>query len=72
MAISQPPHSAAVTLLIAPECEVPDCSVGGDQYSMVRCLGCKAWFHTRLTVGQYLDGGPERVTRVDKMLAPAE
>lgn len=43
MAIPQPPHSAAVTL-ITPECEFLDCGVGGDQYTKVRCRGCQAWF----------------------------
>jgi hypothetical protein len=43
MAIIQPAHLAGVTF-ITPECEAPDCSVSGDQYTMVRCRGCKAWF----------------------------
>jgi hypothetical protein len=51
MALPQPPHSAAVTL-ITPECEAPDCSVGGDQYTMVRCRGCQAWFCPEHIVAQ--------------------
>jgi hypothetical protein len=43
MAIPHPPDSAAVRL-VTPECEAPDCSVSGDQYTMVRCRGCKGWF----------------------------
>jgi hypothetical protein len=31
-------------LLITPECEAPGCSVTGDQYTMVRCHRCGAWF----------------------------
>jgi hypothetical protein len=31
-------------LLITPECDAPGCSVAGDQYTMVRCRSCGAWF----------------------------
>jgi hypothetical protein len=30
--------------LITPECDAPGCDVAGDQYTMVRCRGCGAWF----------------------------
>lgn len=31
-------------LLITPECHAPGCGVTGDQYTMVRCRRCGAWF----------------------------
>jgi hypothetical protein len=43
MAISLSGHLPA-PLLITPECGVPGCSVVGDQYTMVRCRRCGAWF----------------------------
>jgi hypothetical protein len=43
MTLPQSIHSSAATL-ITPECEAPGCSVGGDQYTMVHCRGCGAWF----------------------------
>jgi hypothetical protein len=36
-------HWPAPTL-ITPECDAPGCGVAGDQYTMVRCRGCGAWF----------------------------
>ena len=30
--------------LLTPECDAPGCSVAGDQYTMIRCRGCGAWF----------------------------
>lgn len=30
--------------LITPECDAPGCGVAGDQYTMIRCRGCGAWF----------------------------
>src|SRR5258708_17354255 len=30
--------------LLTPECDAPGCGVAGDQYTMVRCGGCGAWF----------------------------
>src|SRR5258708_27868384 len=30
--------------LLTPECAAPGCSVAGDQYPMIRCRGCGAWF----------------------------
>ena len=43
MVLPQSHHASAATL-ITPECEAPGCSVSGDQYTMVRCRGCGAWF----------------------------
>jgi hypothetical protein len=43
MVLPQPPQSHEVTL-ITPECEAPGCSVSGDQYTMIRCRKCSAWF----------------------------
>jgi hypothetical protein len=43
MTLPQSFHSSATTL-ITPDCEAPGCSVAGDQYTMVRCRGCGAWF----------------------------
>ncbi len=40
--------------LLTPECDAPGCSVAGDQYTMIRCRGCGAWFcphRTRHPVG---------------------
>ena len=31
-------------VLITPECAARACGVAGDQYTMVRCRGCEAWF----------------------------
>jgi hypothetical protein len=36
---SMPAH-----LLITPECNAPGRSVAGDQYTMVHCRACGAWF----------------------------
>jgi len=30
--------------LLTPECDAPGCSVAGDQYTMIRCRSCGAWF----------------------------
>jgi len=30
--------------LLTPECDAPGCSVAGDQYTMVHCRSCGAWF----------------------------
>jgi hypothetical protein len=43
MTLPQSVHLSAATL-ITPECEAAGCSVSGDQYTMVRCRGCGAWF----------------------------
>jgi hypothetical protein len=43
MVLPQPQH-ATTPVLITPECEAPGCHVSGDQYTMVRCRGCSAWF----------------------------
>lgn len=32
-----------MTTLITPACDVPGCTVAGDQYTMVRCRTCGAW-----------------------------
>jgi hypothetical protein len=37
-----PSHTA--TIVITPECRARGCSVSGDQYTMVRCRRCDAWF----------------------------
>jgi len=39
-------HGPAPTL-ISPECDSPGCSMAGDQYTMVRCRTCGAWFCPR-------------------------
>ena len=44
--------------LITPECDAPGCDVAGDQYTMVRCRGCGAWF-----CSEHIDG-EEGVTLV--------
>jgi hypothetical protein len=36
--------SVPARLLITPECNAPGCNVAGDQYTMVRCHACGAWF----------------------------
>jgi hypothetical protein len=43
MASSLSGHAPA-RLLITPECEAPGCNITGDQYTMVRCQACGAWF----------------------------
>jgi hypothetical protein len=43
MVLPQPQHAPAATL-ITPECEAPGCRVSGDQYTMIRCRACSAWF----------------------------
>jgi hypothetical protein len=43
MDLSRSGHTPA-PLLITPECDAPGCTVEGDQYTMVRCRGCGAWF----------------------------
>ena len=43
MVLPQSFHSAEATLITA-ECEAPGCTVSGDQYTMVRCRRCVAWF----------------------------
>ena len=30
--------------LITPEWDAPGCLISGDQYTMVRCRACAAWF----------------------------
>jgi hypothetical protein len=36
--------SHAAPTVITPECHARGCSVSGDQYTMVRCRRCDAWF----------------------------
>jgi hypothetical protein len=43
MVLPQPLHSSVATL-ITPECEAHGCGVSGDQYTMIRCRECSAWF----------------------------
>jgi hypothetical protein len=43
MVLSRAEHWPAPTL-ITPECDAPGCDVAGDQYTMVRCRRCGAWF----------------------------
>jgi hypothetical protein len=43
MTFPQSVHVPATTL-ITPECEAPGCGVSGDQYTMVHCHACGAWF----------------------------
>jgi hypothetical protein len=44
MALSLPGGQWRASTLITPECDAPGCDVAGDQYTMVRCRGCGAWF----------------------------
>jgi hypothetical protein len=43
MALSPLFHSPGTTL-ITPECSGPGCHITGDQYTMIRCRRCSAWF----------------------------
>jgi hypothetical protein len=36
--------SHAAPIVITPECHAHGCSISGDQYTMVRCRRCDAWF----------------------------
>jgi hypothetical protein len=44
MALSLSREHGPAPTLITPECDAPGCDVAGDQYTMVRCRGCGAWF----------------------------
>jgi hypothetical protein len=37
-------HQPATPTLITPECAMPGCSEDGDQFTMVRCRACGAWY----------------------------
>ena len=44
MALSLSEGHCPAPTLITPECGAPSCDVTGDQYTMVRCRECGAWF----------------------------
>lgn len=38
------PTPTPIPTLITPDCNAHGCGVAGDQYTMVRCRDCGAWF----------------------------
>lgn len=37
-------HYGYAPTLVTPECGAPRCSEAGDQYTMIHCRSCHAWF----------------------------
>jgi hypothetical protein len=37
-------HPASAPILITPECHAPGCHADGDQFTMVLCCECGAWY----------------------------
>mgnify|MGYP001225731997 CR=1 FL=1 len=67
MTISLIPQPTTHTpLLLTPECGAADCTIEGDQYSMVRCHVCSGWF----CADHISPDEPVRVVHMDARLAP--